>query len=195
MDSTQETAGQITWLHVAGQILQPDIGGHVAGSRLQLGQHRAEIGGVRLRIGVAGHGHVHAAVVAAVAMCHGANQAKAIGQAGQAWLEFTDVHSGDSGSNWPIGTPDFCRGSRLGVPAIDVAGAAVLHDEDARFFGSGFAGTEQIGQTQAEHADAADLEETAAGNAGLSLAVIHGYPPEITKAWACVERSKTPRER
>jgi hypothetical protein len=69
---------------------------------------------------------------------------------------------------------------RLEVEAVDVAGAAILDDEDARFLraasaaGRG-AGVQQLGQTEAEHADAADVQELATRQKRMA----HGFPLAI----------------
>ena len=75
----QEAAGEVARLHVAGQVLHPDVRRHVAGRGPHLGHDRAEVRRVGGRLRVPGHADVHAPVVAAVAVRQRAHQAIAVG--------------------------------------------------------------------------------------------------------------------
>ncbi len=128
----EEAAGEIARLHVAGQVLQPDVGGHVARRRPQLAPSPSRNRACRLPARMAGHADVHAAVVPAVAVRHRADEREAIGHAGQSRQQLAEPHAGDAGGDRPIRSADVVGSVRLGIEAVDVAGAAVLDDEDAR---------------------------------------------------------------
>src|SRR5262249_16265774 len=95
---------------------------------------------------------------------HRPHDAVAVGQPRQPWHQLADLRAGDAGADRRVGAADLGRGVGLEVPAVVMAGPAVLHDEDARLFRGPPrpARLEQLGQPQSEDADAADLQESTA---------------------------------
>src|SRR5262249_40503526 len=72
----------------------------------------------------------------------------------------------------PIWAADFLGGVRLRVERIEMRAAAVLDDEDAGALGRAWRlGTQQLGQTEADGADAPDLQQPTA-----SEQLIHRSP-------------------
>src|SRR5205823_6170272 len=87
-----------------------------------------------------------------------------------------DLYAGDAGADRFVGAADLGGGVGLEVPAVVMAGPAVLHDEEARLFRGAPrpARPEQLGQSEAEDADAADLQEPSARE---RRTVFHVNPP------------------
>ncbi len=80
-----------------------------------------------------GHADVHAAVVTAVAVRHGADKRIAIGHARELRQQLADTGPGNAGGDGAIRPANVLRRVGLEVPAIVMAGPAILDDEDARF--------------------------------------------------------------
>ncbi len=60
--------------------------------------------------------------------------------AGHAREDFADLHAWHVRGNWPIGATNFRRGVGLGVPGIELAGAADQKEHDAVDVAVGFGG-------------------------------------------------------
>lgn len=154
----------------------------IALARSNFGQHRAEIRRVRGRAGLPAQAVVHGVeMVADIAgVRHRPDQAKVLGQLGQAWVQFADAHAGDRRGNRLVRPADFRRRCRLEVPGVEVAGPAAQQDEDARLLGSA-AATRLIaidarrhhaGNAQIQQAQAAGLEKATARDRGRRLLLL-----------------------
>jgi hypothetical protein len=110
---------------------------------------------------------MHAAIVARVAVGHGSDQAIAVSQSTQPWHVFADSgarHTRGNGVEW---SPDFGWSFGFEIEAVDLAAAAVLHDENTRFrlltrvsaLASRGSRTKEFRQTEPNSTDPTELQQ------------------------------------
>ena len=185
-----ELAGREVHLAIAMRKRRDDIGRHAFGKAIALREPSAEradardVRGARCderavhAIRPADGGPVHAAVVAAVAVMHAADERELIHAFGHLRQQFGDVNAGDVGLNRFELAADL--GGRFGfrVPKVDVARCTAVEDQNDRF---GLPEADlrrtkclQLAQAEAQHAHPACLQDVSPRNAHFWQMGLHG---------------------
>ena len=99
-------------------------------ARAETGRHGADTRRVFERPRMTRQAHMSAAVVIAVAVRHGANEAAAVRQSRQARQQLTHIDARNRSGNRLVRAANLGRGAGLEVQGVDMTGAAVLDDED-----------------------------------------------------------------